>query len=287
MKRRTFIKSALATGTILPLIPISSSAFPEKPQAVWVENGEPDELLKAALSEMGGMSSYVKTGDVVVIKPNMGWDRAPEYAANTNPQLIRALVKECYNAGAKKVKVFDRTCNNPRRCYQNSGIEKFASEADAEVDQIRKNRFERIALKQGKILKEWEIYQDFLEADTVINVPIAKHHSLSRVTLGMKNLMGVMGGNRGSIHSDFDTKIVDITSEILPDLTIIDAYRILINNGPVGGNLADVNLKKTLILSPCMVTADFLALELFGHSIENVGHLKEVCQKRSYSIRSG
>jgi len=279
MKRRAFIKSAIATGTVLPFMPVLANVNSQSPQAIWIENGEPEQLLSAALKEMGGIGEFVKSGDVVVIKPNMGWDRAPEYAANTNPQLIRALVKECYNAGAKTVKVFDRTCNNPRRCYQNSQIEKFASEADAEVDQIRQNRFEKIDLKEGVLLKNWEIYRDFLEADKVINVPIAKHHSLSHVTLGMKNLMGVMGGNRGSIHSDFDTKIVDITSAIFPQLTIIDGYRVLTKNGPVGGNLADVSLKKTLIMSPCMITADFLALELFGHSLEQVGHLKEAVRR--------
>jgi len=279
MKRRTFIKSVLASGSVLPFFPLLAGADPEMPEAVWVENGEPDALLTAALQEMGGISAFIQPGEVVVIKPNMGWDRAPEYAANTNPLLIRALVKECYKAGAKTVKVFDRTCNNPRRCYQNSQIEKYASEADAEVDQIRMNRFEKIAIRNGKIIKDWEIYQDYLEADKIINVPIAKHHSLSRVTLGMKNLMGVMGGNRGSIHSDFDIKIVDITAEILPHLTIIDAYRVLKNNGPVGGNLADVQVRKTLIVSPCMVSADFLALELFGHSLEQVGYLNEAISR--------
>lgn len=279
MKRRTFIKTAVAAGSVLPFLPMSAYANTHPLQAIWVENGEPEHLLSAALKELGGMSTFVKSGDVVVIKPNIGWDRAPEYAANTNPQLIHALVRECYIAGAKRVKVFDRTCNNPRRCYQNSQIEKFASAADAEVDQIRQNRFEKIQLKQGKSLTHWEIYQDYLEADKVINVPIAKHHSLSRVTLGIKNLMGVMGGNRGSMHSGFDTKIVDVASEILPHLTIIDGYRILTANGPSGGNLSDVRLAKTLIMSSCMITADFLALGLFGHSLEQVGHIKEAVSR--------
>jgi len=275
MLRRTFIKSAFAAGSVLPILPAALLGRPSPPEAVWVENGEPEALLSAALREMGGMSAFIKPGNTVVIKPNMGWDRAPRYAANTNPLLIGALVKECFNAGARKVRIFDRTCNNPRRCYRNSEIEEVASGAGAEVEQIRQNHFSEIDLKNGRILKRWEVYEDYLNADKVINVPIAKHHSLSRVSLGMKNLMGILGGNRGLIHSDFDTKIVDITERILPQLTIIDAYRILTNNGPVGGNLADVNLKKTLIMSPCLVTADLLALRLFGLSVDQVGHLKE------------
>jgi uncharacterized protein (DUF362 family) len=124
------------------------------------------------------------------------------------------------------------------------------------------------------------VYKDYLEADKVINVPIAKHHSMSRVTLGLKNLMGVMGDNRGSLHSDFDFKINDIAGNILPALTIMDAYRILTANGPVGGNLAHVKLTKTLIVSPCVVTTDYLALELFGLTLTEVGHIKEAVDRR-------
>ncbi|MFC2088277.1 DUF362 domain-containing protein, partial [Calditrichota bacterium] len=249
------------------------------PDAVWIENGEPKELLDSALKELGGLNRFISKGDVVVLKPNIGWDRAPEYAANTNPELIQELAKQCFNAGAKEVKIFDRTCNNQRRCYKNSQIQKKAEEVGADVYHIRKNRYVDLPLNQGQTLKEWSIYRDYLEADKVINIPIAKHHSLSRVSLGMKNLMGIMGGNRGSIHSGFDKKLVDITSEILPNLTIIDAYRILTANGPQGGNLAHVKLTKTLIASPCLVTADYLALGLFGHSLNDIGHVKEAVNR--------
>ncbi len=214
-----------------------------------------------------------------MVKPNIGWDRAPQYAANSNPDLVAEIIKACYSAGAKTVKVFDNTCNNPRRCYKNSQIEEKATAADAEVSQIRNEKFVNTTIKNGKILKEWSLYKDYLEADKVINVPIAKHHSMSRVTLGLKNLMGVMGDNRGSLHSDFDIKLNDIDSNILPTLTIMDAYRILTANGPVGGNLAHVKLTKTLIMSPCVVTADYLALDLFGLTLTEVGHVKEAVNR--------
>lgn len=278
MLRRQFIKTGTAGLIGTSLLPFSLPAK-EVPDAVWIENGEPNELLDAALKELGGLNRFISKGDVVVVKPNIGWDRAPEYAANTNPELIQELVKRCISAGAKEVKIFDRTCNNQRRCYKNSEIQEKAEDAGAEVYHLRKNRYVDIQLKKGQVVKEWSIYEDYLEADKVINVPIAKHHSLSRVSLGMKNLMGVMGGNRGSIHSGFDQKLVDITSEILPNLTIIDAYRILTANGPQGGNLAHVKITKTLIASPCMVTADYLALGLFGHSLNEIGHLKEAVSR--------
>ncbi len=285
MKRRKFIKTG-ATGmlgaTILPASMAGLNKLTAQtvlPNAVWVENGEPDQLLKSALTELGGLNQFVSKGDVVVIKPNIGWDRAPEYAANTNPDLIQELVKECFNAGAGEVKIFDRTCNNQRRCYKNSQIQAKAEEAGADVSHIRKNRYTDITFKNGQKLKEWSIYKDYLEADKIINVPVAKHHSLSKVSLGLKNLMGVMGGNRGSLHSGFDQKIIDIDTEILPTLTIIDAYRILTANGPQGGNLAHVKLTKTLIASSCVVAADYVALELFGHPIHEIGHVYEAINR--------
>jgi len=279
MKRRTFVKST-AIGSITAAInPISiiagSSKSDEIPEAVWIENGEPDQLVTSAFDAFGGVSSFISQGDIVVVKPNIGWDRKPEFAANTNPDLIKKVAELCYSAGAKTVKVFDRTCNNPQRCYRNSLIEEYASEAGAKVIQLRKNKYITQKFKSGKIIKEWPIYKDYIEADKVINIPVAKVHSLSKVTLGLKNLMGVMGDERGDLHSDFDIKLIDIDQDILPSLTIIDAYRILTGNGPSGGNLADVSLKKTLIMSPCTVTADFVALKLFDLQLPQVGYIKE------------
>ncbi len=283
MKRREFLKYTVVAGTALPLTGRWSSLLAnestEPPQAVWVSGGEPEELLRAALNAFGGMEQFVSKGDVVVVKPNMGWDRAPEFAANTNPDLVAAVVKACYEAGAAKVKVFDRTCNNPRRCYLNSKIESYARKAGARVEPIREHKFVTVKLPDGEELKQWPIYREYLEADKVINIPIAKHHSLARVTLGLKNLMGVMGGNRGNIHNHFSRKLIDIDRHILPTLTIIDAYRILLRNGPRGGNLADVAQPKTLIMSPCTATADRLALELFHLSIDDVPHIQEAYRR--------
>jgi uncharacterized protein (DUF362 family) len=281
MKRRQFIKTTVigSLATNLGSLPMYAHDAPVPADAVRVNNAGPERMFAEAMSALGGLSRFVSRGDVVVVKPNMGWDRAPEYAANTNPDLIVAIVKACYAAGAKEVKIFDRTCNNPRRCYRNSLIEEMAGEADANVIQIRDNKFKTIQLKNGQMLKEWPIYEDYLLADKVINVPIAKKHSLCQVTLGLKNLMGVMGENRGTIHTGFETKLVDICSAILPTLTIIDAYRILINNGPSGGSLSDVKLQKSLIASPCVVTADALALDLFDLSPAQVGYINEALKR--------
>ena len=154
-----------------------------------------------------------------------------------------------------------------------------AEAAGAQVFHVRENKYDMVKIPNGKVIKEWPIYGDYLKADKVINVPVAKHHSLSKVSLGMKNLMGVMGDNRGSIHADFTHKMVDIASVILPTLTIIDAYRILTGNGPQGGNPADVKMMKTLIMSPCVVAADVEAVRLFGHTVKDVKHVNEAVNR--------
>ena len=275
MDRREFLKYSTLIGAGSVLLGNPMKIFAENPNAVFVTGGEPTDLITAAMNSFGGISTFISKGDVVVVKPNIGWDRSPEYAANTNPALVSEIIKMCMDAGAAKVKVFDRTCNNPQRCYRNSQIEALSKKFGADVEQIRDFKFKKLSLPGGEILNEWPIYQDYLEADKVINVPIAKHHSMAKVTLGLKNLMGIMGGNRGSLHNYFTEKITDINTHILPTLTIIDAYRILMKNGPSGGNLNDVKLSKSLIMSPCTVSADFLALELFNLKMESVPYIHE------------
>ncbi len=283
MKRLEFIKTT--TGGLVGLSPLLSRtlvqgiAAGQTPDVVWVENGEPAQLMRSAVEAFGGMGTFVSKGDIVVVKPNIGWDRSPEFAANANPDLVAEVVRLCLDAGARRVNVFDHTINNSLRCYQNSQIEAKADEAGARVSQVRDHLFTNVSLQQGTVLREWPIYRDYLEADKVINVAIAKQHSLCQLTLGMKNLMGAMGGNRGEIHNGFDAKLVDITSEILPTLTIIDAYRILTRNGPSGGSLADVQAPRTLIMSPCTITADYVATSLFDVEPGQIGYLNEALER--------
>ena len=281
MKRREFLKTS-ALGTLAMSIPLSRwQVFAQEtnlPHAAFVTNGEPEPLVQNAIQALGGMERFIQKGDKVLLKPNMGWDRSPELAANTNPEVVATLTTLCFTAGASEVKVLDRTCNEPQRCYRNSGIADAAAARGAEVVQVRKNRYEELSLN-GKVLDSWPIYKDYLEADKVINIPIAKHHGIAKVTLGLKNLMGVMGGRRGRIHVNFAEKMADITQHIMPTLTVIDAYRMLMANGPSGGNPDDVRLARTCIASPCTVSADVLGLELFGHSLADA--------KQCFSWRSG
>jgi uncharacterized protein (DUF362 family) len=206
----------------------------------------------------------------VVVKPNIGWDRSVEQGANTHPVVVRTVVEECLKAGAKRVKVFDRTCNDERRCYANSGIEPaLRGMKNVEVKHLEKERFKKVTLN-GRALKEWELYGEALSADVYINVPVAKHHGLTGLTLGMKNVMGIMGGNRGVIHRNIDLALADINAVFRPHLTIIDATRILTAHGPGGGDLRDVRVLNKVIASTDIVAADAYATTIFGKRPEEI-----------------
>jgi uncharacterized protein (DUF362 family) len=184
--------------------------------------------------------------------------------------VVRAVVEECLKAGAKKVKVFDRTCNDERRCYVNSGIEPaLRGMKNVEVKHLENERYKKVALN-GKALKDWDLYGEALAADVYINVPVAKHHTLSGLTLGLKNVMGIMGGNRGSIHKQLDTALADVNAAFRPHLTIIDATRILTAHGPQGGDLKDVKVLNKVIASTDTVAADAYATTLFGLKPEDI-----------------
>jgi uncharacterized protein (DUF362 family) len=190
-----------------------------------------------------------------VLKPNIAWDRTPEQAANTNPEVVAEVVRQCWQAGAKKVIVTDVSCNDPRRCFQRSGIEQAARDAGATVVLPDPTLFREVDLG-GVVLQKWPVFGPFLDADKVINLPIAKQHELTGATLGMKNWYGILGGQRNRLHQRIHESIAELAAFMLPTLTMIDAYRVLLRNGPTGGNLEDVALKKTMVASTDPVAVD-------------------------------
>ncbi|MEI6214202.1 MAG: DUF362 domain-containing protein [Desulfuromonadales bacterium] len=270
MNRRTFIKSTTAAALLAPILISESLAAKERPLVAVAEGNDYPAITRKAIAAVGGMKRFVKAGDVVVVKPNMGWDRSTELAANTHPQVVRAVVEECLAAGAKKVKVFDYTCNDARRCYVSSGIENaLKGIKNVECKHIEAERFKMVALG-GQFLKEWELYDEALSANVYINVPVAKHHELSKLTLGLKNIMGIMGGKRGYMHRNLDTALADANAYFKSHLTIIDATRILTAHGPQGGNIADVKVLNKVIASTDVVAADAYATTLFGMKPESI-----------------
>ena len=232
-----------------------------------VTGGDYEAITSEAVRMVGGMEKFVKPGAAVVVKPNIGWDRSPEQAANTHPVVVRTLVRLALDAGAKEVRIFDYTCNEKRRCYINSGISEAIESLrtkKAKLLHIDKRKFVEVEIKQGRSLTRWDIYKDALTADTYINVPVAKHHGLSGLTLGLKNSMGVIGGRRGSLHHDLGQKLADLATVVRSDLTVIDATRMLLRNGPQGGSLKDVQRRDTVLASADPVAADAVGATLFG-----------------------
>ena len=225
------------------------------PEMVIAQGDDPRQLVRKGVEGLGGIRRFISRGDVVVIKPNIAWDRTSEQAANTNPQVVAEMVRLCLEAGAKKVVVTDVSCNDPRRCFARSGIAAAARTEGAEVILPEGRKFKEVDL-QGDVLSAWPVFEPFLAADKMINIPIAKHHSLTGVTLGMKNWYGILGGLRNRLHQRIHESLVDLADFMRPTLTIMDAYRVLMRNGPTGGDLADVALKKTLVAGTDPVALD-------------------------------
>jgi uncharacterized protein (DUF362 family) len=249
------------------------------PDVVIVEGGEPAQLVQAALRELGGISRFVSRNDVVLVKPNIGWDRTPEQAANTNPELVAEVVRQCLSVGARKVIVTDVSCNDARRCFQRSGIAQAARNAGAQVLLPDPAQFKDVDL-EGEVLRTWQIFEPFLSADKIINIPIAKHHSLSGATLGMKNWFGMLGGMRNQLHQRIHESLVDLADFVRPSLTVVDCYRVLVRNGPTGGSLEDVALHKTLVAGTDPVAVDaYVAKRYWNLDVDAMPYLKLASQR--------
>ena len=247
---------------------------PKLPEMAVITGDDPAQLTRQAVEELGGIRRFIARGDIVLVKPNIGWDRTPEQAANTNPDVVAEVIRQCSNAGAKRVIVTDVSCNDPRRCFQRSGIAQAARLAGAEVVLPDPAMFKDVDL-QGEILRAWRVLDLFLNADKIINVPIAKHHSLTGTTLGMKNWYGMLGGPRHLLHQRIHESLVDLADFVRPTLTIIDCYRILARNGPTGGNLQDVMLKKTLVAGTDPVALDaYVAKAYWNLDVSSLPYLK-------------
>lgn len=274
MKRRDFLKTSMVAGAALSLkfeglqaaLSNHTLTVEEAPDLVAVMGGEPEAMLDKALETLGGIGNYVKKGQKVVIKPNIGWDRTPELAGNTNPDLIKALVKKCLGAGAEKVTVFDHTCDNWQKCYASSGIADAVKEAGGVIVPANDEQYyKEVSIPGGVTLKKAKIHEALLEADVWFNVPILKNHGGAKLSCAMKNMMGIVWDRRYFHQQDLQQCIADIcTWQKKPALHIVDAYRMMFQNGPQGRSAADVATLKSLIVSPNIIAADTASLALFN-----------------------
>ena len=273
MNRRFFLKAALASAVAGAVKVEGNSLFAADKSVdtdvpndlVAVMGGEPEDLYKRAIAAMGGMKRFVKKGDKVTIKPNIGWDKTPEMGANTNPELVAAIVKDCFAAGASSVSVFDHTCDEWEGAYKNSGIVDAASKAGAKISYGHDEKYYReVTLPLAVNMKKAKIHEDIIDCDVWINVPILKHHGGAKLTMAMKNYMGIVW-DRGFFHRhNLQQCIADAsTYEKRPVLNIVDAYRIMTQNGPKGKSIDDVQMAKAIFISTDIVAVDSAASKFF------------------------
>ena len=287
MERRDFLKTTLL-GTLAGVLGSSAThsvegqtvtGVSQKKPLVAVMGGEPVEMLNKALEALGGIEKYIKKGQKVVIKPNIAWDKTPEEAANTTPSLVAEVVKKCLAAGASQVVVFDHTCDNWKATYVRSGIEEAARKAGAKVVAADlESYYEEVTLPSAVKLKKTKIHKELIACDVWINMPILKNHGGAKMSVSMKNYMGIVYDREYFHSNDLQQCIADVcTWEKRPVLNIVDAYRIMFQNGPRGKSAGDTALVKSLIISPDIVAADTAAIKLFNQvktmSIDQVGHI--------------
>jgi len=239
-------------------------------------------MVRAAIEKIGGISRFVSPGDKVLLKPNVAWDRQPEQAANTNPAVVAAVVKLCLEARAAEVWVTDVPVNDPYRCFARSGIEDAVKTAGGKIRLTTENDFVLTDLK-GESLKVWPVSVFYHQADKLINLPVVKHHSLSKCTMAMKNLYGSLGGQRNRLHQDINTSIADLACAIRPTLTVMDATRVLRRNGPTGGNLSDVSIENTVIAGVDMVAIESYGLRFLDLKVEDIPFIL-MAEKRGMGI---
>ena len=242
---------------------------------VAISGGEPAQMFQKGIEALGGMSAFVKKGQKVVIKPNIGWDVLPERGGNTNPKLVAEIIKQCLQAGAKEVMVFDHTCDEWQRCYKNSGIEAAVKDAGGRIAPGHaEGYYHDVAIPKGKVLKNSKEHELVLGADVFINVPVLKHHSSSRITCALKNLMGNVW-DRGYWHgSDLHQCIADFGTFRKPTLNVVDAYYVMKRNGPRGVSNEDVVTMKKQLLSTDIVAIDTAAVKFFGSDPKEIRHIQ-------------
>jgi uncharacterized protein (DUF362 family) len=245
------------------------------PDLVVARNGEPEALVRAALAALGGMELFVPKGAQVVVKPNICVAyHTYEYAATTNPWVVGALVKMCFEAGAANVKVCDYPFGGTaQEAYARSGIKDQVEANGGEMVYMTNFKYSSVKIPNGLELKTTAVFNDVLNADVIIDVPIAKHHGSAILTMGMKNLMGVVR-DRSAFHLNLGQRIADLSTLLKPSLTVVDAVRILMANGPSGGDLNDVKQLDSLIASADIVAADSYAATLFGRQPDDIPYIK-------------
>jgi len=259
---------------------------PSRPPLVVARGSDPARRVRAAVGALGGMERFVKRGETVLVKPNMAWDRTAEQGANTDPRVVAEVVRLCRAAGARRVIVTDNAVHDGERVAARSGIRAAVAAAGGELVLPGASGFEWTTLG-GSVLASWDVLSVLFQADRLVNVPVAKHHSLSRLTCGLKNHMGLIGGSRGRLHQEIHPSLVDLAAAFRPTLTVVDATRVMMRNGPTGGRLEDVAAVDAVAAGTDPVACDAWAARQIGLDPAEVGHVVQAEGRGLGSLAAG
>ncbi len=280
--RRTFLEGVVKTSAMAYVglaLPAQVNVVPQPKQtSIAFANGTNyRNLVIDVVDAMGGMKNFITGGERIMVHPNIGWDRVPELGANTHPEVAKTVVELCLDAGADQILVFDYSCDDSRRSYNTSGIKDAVESLKSPkvvVEYIEDKKMVRREIPGAKALKKWSFFGDALEVDKLISVPVVKSHSITTVTMSMKGLMGLIGGNRGQVHWGIDEKIADLATFIKPALIVLDGSRTMFRNGPKRGTMKDVRVLNVMAAGTDPVAVDSYGAFLLGLTGSNIGHIK-------------
>ena len=251
------LPSSKPTLVVVRATPPDASKFASRDEELQAREDQAFSMVKAAMQEMGGIDQFIKKGDVVVIKPNVAFDKNPDLAATTQPDTVSAVVKLCFGAGARKVIVCDNPINNPESCFFKTKVGDAALKAGAELMLPKDSYFEQLYVGGETITNTWRMfYRPFREATKVIGISPVKDHNLCKATVTMKNWYGLLGNPRNQFHQNIHGIISDFAQMIKPTLVIADGRKMLMRNGPTGGSLNDVKRGDTIVVGTDHIAVD-------------------------------
>ncbi len=272
IKRRTFLKAGATAAMAAAAVPVQAA---EPVSTVVVVHGEDiPKMIAAGIAKMGGWEKFVKPGAKVALKPNLAWKSTPEQGGNTHPAIVREVVLAAEAAKAKQVLIPENTCQPEKETFPTSGILEALKGTKAKLYRPKRADYVEVDVPKGKICRKAKVSRDLIEADCLINMPVAKHHGGATLTISMKNWMGAVDNNtRRSWHRDgLHQCIADFSTYLKPHLVIVDATRIMLDHGPQGpGKLAHPH---EIIFSTDPAAADAYAASLFNKTPEDVPHIK-------------
>jgi uncharacterized protein (DUF362 family) len=244
------------------------------PRMSIVTGADRRQTVRQAFKNLGGVETFIKPGDRVLLKVNAAFASSPLLGATTHPDLVEEVVRLCFEAGADRVAVTDNPINDPAACFQLTGIERAARTAGAHVILPKEQFFKPVTVPAGRLIREWPVlYQPLAGVNRLIGMAPVKDHRRSGASMSLKNWYGLLGGRRNIFHQDIHSIITELALMVKPTLVILDGTASMMTNGPTGGSLSDLRATHTMIVSTDAVAADAFGVTLLGKDVQALPHI--------------